>query len=89
MKYSFNIFFVHTILNVCFSPEDNDYLVSILDRSAPILKQTYGEFYIAEMILATPSDRKIIVAETVKDIDYILYERTHNHFYRETKNMRE
>lgn len=43
--------------------EDNDDLVEILDNSAPKLKQQYGDFYIAEIVLDPKSTRKMIVAE--------------------------
>lgn len=50
--------------SICFSEEDNDDLVEILNRKCPRFKELYGDYYISEIIGQRPnSQRKVIVAQ--------------------------
>ncbi|XP_026479838.1 cilia- and flagella-associated protein 61-like [Ctenocephalides felis] len=44
--------------------EDNDDIVPILDAQCPLLRETYGDYYIAELVAAADQiSRRLIVAE--------------------------
>lgn len=43
--------------------EDNDDLVQLLEIATPVLRQKFGDYYIAEIIQNEPKRRCIIVAE--------------------------
>lgn len=48
---------------VYFRPEDNDDVVEIIDKSRPAMRESLGDFYIAEEVLSDQPDESIIIAE--------------------------
>lgn len=48
--------------------EDNDDLVPLIDSHSPLLRETYGDYYIAELLTSfSDCGRSIIVAEHNED----------------------
>lgn len=46
-----------------FRPEDNDDVVEIIDKCRPAMRESFGDFYIAEEVLSDQKDESIIIAE--------------------------
>ena len=54
---------IKKLVTLCFRVEDHDDLVPIFNRQSEALSETYGDYFLAELIEATDENMKCIVAE--------------------------
>lgn len=55
--------FTTFLVDACFSVEDTDDLVPIFNKQSDMLKRTYGEYFLAEVVAAQTDHMKCIIAE--------------------------
>jgi len=58
--------------------EDHDDLAPIFNRLTDVLADTYGDYYLAELIAAQDEDMKCIVAEVASSTLYV-FQSTYKH----------
>ena len=56
-----------------FRVEDSDDLVPIFNRQSSMLNQTYGDYFLAELIEAQDKTMQCVVAEVISFLEFVSY----------------